>query len=161
MRIKFHVCLLLAGIPLTANAADLAISVTHTGSFVQGQTNAVYLIRVTNTGSATQGPVTVTDTAPAGLTVTAMRGIGWTCSANSCTNPALILSGQSYPAISVLVAVASGALPSVTNQATVSAPALQISTTASDVTAITPPVSVIAWGEDGRGEAMFQPGWPT
>src|SRR5579862_3587064 len=150
MKIKFW--LLLAGIPLTANAStDLAIGVTHTGSFVQGQTNAVYLIRVRNTGSATEGPVTVTDNAPVGLTVTAMRGIGWSCSANSCTNPALVLSGQSYPAISVLVAVASGALPSVTNQATVSA--FQFSKTANDVTAITPPVSVVAWGDDGHRES--------
>ncbi len=149
-----NLCLLLTGTHLAANAgADLAISVTHTGSFVQGQTNAVYLIRVTNSGTATEGPVTVTDFAPAGLTVKAMRGIGWTCSANNCTYPVLVLSGQSYPAITVLVAVASSAPSSLTNQVTVSAPAFQITKTANDVTAITPPVSVVAWGADFHGES--------
>jgi len=149
-----NLCLLLAGTHLAANAsADLAISVTHSGSFVQGQTNAVYLIRVTNSGTATEGPVTVTETAPAGLTVKAMRGMGWSCASNSCTYPALVLSGQSYPAISVLVAVASSAPSSLTNQVTVSAPAFQVTKTANDVTAITPPASVVAWGDDGHGES--------
>src|SRR5262249_37719233 len=65
---------------VTVSAPDLTISKTHSGNFRQGQTGAVYTIKVTNSGSAvTVGTVTVTDTLPAGLSATAIGGGGWTC----------------------------------------------------------------------------------
>ena len=45
--------------------ADLTISKTHSGNFVQGQTGATYTITATNSGvGATSGAVTVADTLP-------------------------------------------------------------------------------------------------
>ena len=51
--------------------ADLMITKSHSGNFVQGQTGATYSITVTNAGAGpTKGVVTVTDTLPVGLTAT-------------------------------------------------------------------------------------------
>ncbi len=70
-------------------APDLTISKTHGGgSFAQGQTGAAFTLTVTNVGGAiSNGPVTVTDTLPAGLAATAISGTGWTCALTtlSCT----------------------------------------------------------------------------
>src|SRR5260370_24722475 len=75
----------------TANASDstiiivpgtptLSITKTHSGNFTQGQVGATYTVTVSNAGNAgTSGTVTVTETAPTGLTVTSMSGSGWTC----------------------------------------------------------------------------------
>ena len=48
--------------------SHLAINVSHSGHFLQGQTNAFYLIRVSNPGHAwSHGSVLVTDHAQSGL----------------------------------------------------------------------------------------------
>jgi hypothetical protein len=118
----------------------LAISSTHTGNFIQGDIGDVYTVVVTNISGAptTTGLVTVTENPPTGLSVTSISGTGWTCSLSTCTRSDALLTGQSYPAISIAVNVASNAPGSVTNQVTVigggSGPA-----TASDQTMIIGP----------------------
>ncbi len=103
--------------------ADLAISKTHAGNFVQGQTGATYTITVTNSGAGpTSGAVTVADTLPAGLTATGIAGTGWTCTLGtlSCTRSDALGAGASYASITVTVNVAANAPASVINSATVS-----------------------------------------
>ena len=62
---------------------------------------------VNATGAAA---VTVTETAPPGLTLVSMAGTGWTCGgsnpANVCTRSDVLAGGASYPAITVTVNVA-------------------------------------------------------
>lgn len=59
---------------------DLAVEKTHTGDFIPG-TIATYAVTVTNVGPvATIGPVTMTDTLPAGLVYRSFTGAGWSCS---------------------------------------------------------------------------------
>jgi uncharacterized repeat protein (TIGR01451 family) len=106
-----------------SNVVDLAIGVTHTGSFAQGDTGDTYTIMVTNVGTAgSSSTVTVSDTLPAGLTATAIGGSGWTADLGtlSCTRSDLLPAGVAYPAITVTVNVASNALLSVTNIVAVS-----------------------------------------
>jgi uncharacterized repeat protein (TIGR01451 family) len=110
-------------VPTTAVAvADLTIAKTHTGDFAQGGTGT-YTVTVSNSGTGvTSGEVDVADLAPAGLTITSMAGDGWTY--NSATQTVsrsdLLAPGDSYPPITVTVAVDPNAPASVTNQATVS-----------------------------------------
>jgi uncharacterized repeat protein (TIGR01451 family) len=100
--------------------ADLTITSTHSGSFIEGQSGA-YTITVNNIGPGpTVGTVTVTDTLPAGLLALSMSGSGWTCNTStvSCTRSSVLASNASYPAITLTVLVGSAAT-SVTNVATV------------------------------------------
>jgi uncharacterized repeat protein (TIGR01451 family) len=74
--------------------ADLILAKTHTGSFLQGQVGATYTLMVSNIGGGpSSGPVTVSDTVPAGLTPTAAGGAGWVCNivgqTVSCTRATL------------------------------------------------------------------------
>ncbi|HVH34525.1 MAG TPA: Ig-like domain repeat protein, partial [Tahibacter sp.] len=123
--------------------SDLTITKTHTGSFTQGQTGALYTLTANNAGAGpTSGAVTVTDALPTGLTATAIGGTGWTCTLGtlSCTRSDALAGGSSYPAITLAVNVANNAPGSVTNIATVSGGG-QINTAndnASDATTITP-----------------------
>jgi uncharacterized repeat protein (TIGR01451 family) len=99
----------------------LSITKTHTGNFVGGATGT-YTIIVSNatSRSSTSGTVTVTDTAPAGLTLGSMSGTGWTCSGNTCSRTDALSGGSSYPAITVTAKVTSTFSSQLTNQATVS-----------------------------------------
>src|SRR5258706_282463 len=102
--------------------ADLAVNVSHSGAFTQGQISAVYGITVGNAGSGqSTGSVTVTDSVPPGLTATSIGGSGWTCvlATLTCTRSDALVSGASYPSITLTVDVSSTAAPSVTNIATV------------------------------------------
>ena len=125
--------------------ADLTLTKTHTGSFLQGQVGATYTLIVSNIGGGpSSGPVTVNDTVPAGLTPTAAAGAGWVCNiagqAVSCTRADVLNVGASYPAITLTVNVAPAAPPSLTNTAQVSGGG-EINTannTASDITTIGP-----------------------
>jgi uncharacterized repeat protein (TIGR01451 family) len=115
----------------------LTITSTHSGNFTQGQLGAVYTVTVSNAPAAspTNGTVTVTDSLPAGLTLAAISGTGWSCPANTCTRSDVLAPGASYPAITVSVNVDPAAAASLTNQVSVSgggaAPA-----TGTDVTSI-------------------------
>src|SRR5258705_303576 len=119
---------------------DLPLTKTHVGKFTQGQAGATYTLTVANIGAAaTSGPVTVTDTLPAGLTATAMSGAGWSCTLATltCARSDVLAPGASYPAIALIVDVAGTAPPSVTNTASVSGGGETNTSndTASDVTA--------------------------
>ena len=127
-----------------ANAAVLSVGKTHTGSFTQGQANGTYTVTVSNGASAgpTAGTVTVSEAAPAGLTLVSMAGAGWTCASSSCTRSDALAAGASYPAITVTVNVASNAPSQLTNQVTVSGGG-SVSAAASDATNIAPVVVTI------------------
>jgi uncharacterized repeat protein (TIGR01451 family) len=105
--------------PIT-QVADLTITKTHYGSFVEGQ-SGTYTITVSNVGPGpTVGTVTMTDTLPAGMTTVAMSGSGWNCNTSTvtCTRSSVLASNASYPAITLSVLVGN-APASVTNVATV------------------------------------------
>ncbi len=103
--------------------ADLALEKTHTGNFFAGG-SGIYTLNVINGGNgATTGPITVTDTLPAGLSYIGASGQGWSCTASgqtvTCINPGPIATG----AISFFhlnVTIAPGTAGSVVNTATVS-----------------------------------------
>jgi hypothetical protein len=99
----------------------LSIAKTHTGNFTQGQSNAVYTVVVSNQAGAgpTNGMVTVTETAPSGLSLVSMSGTDWTCVTNTCTRSDALNAGSNYPAITVVVNVALNAPSSVINQVSV------------------------------------------
>jgi hypothetical protein len=102
---------------------DLTITKSHSGNFVQGQMVANYTITVTNSGgAATSGTVTMTDTLPPSLTLTAISGTNWNCTLATltCTRSDVLAAGGSYPVITLTVNVAGNAPASITNTATVS-----------------------------------------
>jgi trimeric autotransporter adhesin len=130
-----------------ANAV-LAISKSHMGNFTQGQTGATYTVTVSNgaNAGATSGTVTVTDSAPTGLTVTQMSGTGWTCetpSVSACTRNDSLGGGASYPPVTVTVNVASNASSPLVNSVTVSGGG-SANMTATDSTTIVPPATPVA-----------------
>jgi hypothetical protein len=139
----------------------LAISKTHTGNFKQGQANASYEVTVSNqAGGTTSGTVTATEAVPSGLTLVSMAGTGWTCpgtAANNCTRADALAAGQSYPAITVTVNVASNATSPQVNAVAVSgggsAPA-----NANDSTTILPLPSTpsVSGVSPGSGSGMSQ-----
>ena len=111
-----------------------------------GQTFS-YFVTVSNVGgSPSSGPVTVTETPPAGLTVTALSGAGWTCTVATptCTRSDALAAASSYPDITVTTSVGASVAPgTVTNTAVVSGggdpnPG---NNTATDPTVITSPAS--------------------
>ena len=114
-------------------APDLTLTKSHTGNFVQGQVGATYTVIVNNVGpgdKAAAAVVTVTDTAPTGLTITAMGGTGWTCTTlPTCTRSDALATGASYAPITVTVTVATNASTPLVNSATVSTTAIEQDTT--------------------------------
>jgi uncharacterized repeat protein (TIGR01451 family)/uncharacterized repeat protein (TIGR02543 family) len=104
---------------------DLTLSKTHSGDFTQGGTGKTYSITVTNVGTGagyTGKTITVTDSAPAGLTITAMGGTGWTCTVlPTCTQVlgSNLAAGAGLNPITVTVNVASNASTPLVNSATV------------------------------------------
>ena len=100
----------------------LSITSTHSGNFTQGQQGAAYTLTVSNDPAATTtiGTVTVTDSLPSGLTLAAISGTGWACSASSCMRSDGLAPGATYPAITVSVNVDPAAASSLTNQVSVS-----------------------------------------
>jgi uncharacterized repeat protein (TIGR01451 family) len=124
-------------------AVDLTVTKTHSGSFVSGGTGT-YTITVSNLAGMERedNTVTVTDTLPAGLTYNAATaGTGWTCGAVgqvvTCTHPATLNPGASFPPISLVVNVAEAAAASVNNTVTVSTASFDLNAannTATDAT---------------------------
>ncbi|MGZ5571583.1 MAG: beta strand repeat-containing protein, partial [Usitatibacter sp.] len=110
----------------TVVSPDLRVSKSHAGNFTVG-INGVYTITVDNTlgTAATSGAITVTDTLPTGLTYVSATGTGWACGAAgqivTCTTAGALAAGAtSANPITLIVAVASVAVPSVINSVTVS-----------------------------------------
>jgi uncharacterized repeat protein (TIGR01451 family) len=125
---------------------DLGISKTHSGIFTVGQIGS-YTIKVTNgTGTGMEpedNPVTVTDTLPAGLGFASASGAGWSCSAASqvvtCTHGPSIAIGGALPDLILNVNVASAAVGTVINQASVTSASNDLTLTnnsASDSTVV-------------------------
>ena len=114
-----------ASLNTTVISSDLRVSKSHPGNFVVGS-NGVYTITVDNTlGTApTSGTITVTDTLPTGLTFVSATGATWACVSAppvvTCTSNAVIAAGAaSANPITLTVAVASTAVPAVTNSVAV------------------------------------------
>ena len=125
-------------------AGNLAIALSHTGNFHQGDPADTYMVTVSNNGpGSTAGTVTVTDTLPTGLAPTAADSgtvNGWTLATSgqtvTATRSDVLASGSSYPTLTLTVSVADDALASVTNTATVSGGGAASPATASDPTTI-------------------------
>jgi uncharacterized repeat protein (TIGR01451 family) len=99
-------------------ATDLMLTVTSAGSFTIGTTPSYFLI-VTNVGSnATNVPMTILDTLPAGISFVSATGEDWTCGGGpqivNCINPAP-LQPAGVTSVVLTVSVGSAAYPSVTN----------------------------------------------
>jgi uncharacterized repeat protein (TIGR01451 family) len=139
-----------------APSAQLTITKTHTGNFTQGQQGAQYNLAVANSPGTTPttGTVTVTETAPSGLTLVSMAGTGWTCGganpANVCTRSDVLAGGASYPVITVGVNVAADATSPQVNTAGVtgggSAPANASDSTVIMSAGATQPLTVVTAG---------------
>jgi sugar lactone lactonase YvrE len=121
--------------------ALLTVSSLHAANFTLGSTGAIYSIVVSNTAlaGATSGTVTVTETAPAGLTLVSMAGSGWNCSASTCSRSDALAAGASYPPITVTANVAVSAASLVVNQVAVSGGG-SAAASGIDLTSITPAV---------------------
>ncbi len=92
--------------------ADLSIVKTLTTDPVIAGENATYTLVVSNGGpSDSPGPVTVTDTLPAGLTYVDASGTGWACDATgqvvTCERAATLDAGTSAAPITLIVKVGS------------------------------------------------------
>jgi uncharacterized repeat protein (TIGR01451 family) len=137
--------------PLARGFADvtatpgLSVTMLHTGSFRAGQTNAAYTVTVLNLGVLpTSGAVTVTDTAPAGLTLLSMAGAGWTCATlPTCTRSDVLAAGSSYPPITVTVDVNASATSPQVNSVSVSGGG-SVTASATDSTTILPIEAVLS-----------------
>jgi len=106
-----------------ASGSDLTLTKTRTegGILLPGQPVS-FTLRMTNIGgSPTSGTVTVTETPPSGLTITALSGSGWTCSvaARTCTRADALAPSASYPDITVTANIAVDAVGTVVNSAAV------------------------------------------
>ena len=109
--------------PVITSFPDLAISLTYSGSFTQGDIGDTYTVTVTNIGTApTVGSVSVVVTLPAGLMATAISGTGWATDLGTltCTRSESLAPGAGYPPIAVIVNVSTNAAFSLTNIAKVS-----------------------------------------
>ena len=98
--------------------ALLSVTSAHAGNFAFGAAGETYSVVVSNVALAgpTSGTVTVTETAPAGLTLVSMAGSGWSCTGSACTRSDALAAGSSYPPITVTVNVAANAASLVVNQ---------------------------------------------
>jgi uncharacterized repeat protein (TIGR01451 family) len=127
---------------VTVAAPSLSVTKTHAGNFNAGQQGATYSVSVQNGASAgtTNAKVTVTETVPSGEALVSMSGNGWTCpgagGANTCDRSDALLSGASYPALSVTVNVAANAASPQVNQVSVSGGGMSGSASANDSTTI-------------------------
>jgi hypothetical protein len=138
--------------------ASLHIIVTHSGSFSRGRAGA-FIVVVSNDPLAgpTAGPVTVTESLPAGLTLTAMLGLGWRCDPPpgvNCSRNDVLLPGASYPAITISVSVANSAPPGALTNSVVVAGGGSVALSASDTVTVTAP------GTIGGGAARAGGGGP-
>ncbi|MBK8069628.1 MAG: hypothetical protein IPK27_19005 [Rhodanobacteraceae bacterium] len=92
---------------------DLVISKAHTGVFAQGTNGNRYVVTVANIGAGTKlaaRAVSVTDTAPAGMTCNTLP---------TCTRSDELVAGASYPQLDVFVSIAANAGSPLTNSVAV------------------------------------------
>jgi len=147
--------------PSPAAPPKLTVTSSHSGSFAQGDAADAYALTVSDAASAGPAPgmITVTDSLPAGLTPVEMSGTGWSCSLAAATLPPVSSSrrnpvpntyepqptcfrigtlapGASYPPITLQVAVANNAEPSVTNAVTAASGDATDSSTGTDPTTV-------------------------
>ncbi|MBK8294352.1 MAG: DUF11 domain-containing protein [Solirubrobacterales bacterium] len=103
---------------------DLGVTSSHAGNFRVGTVNSYSLVAKNHGDAATDAATQITDTIPAGLTYVSSTGSGWTCVPAlpdvNCTYPGQITAGASAPAVSLKVMPTVAAVPSVTNEVTVS-----------------------------------------
>jgi uncharacterized repeat protein (TIGR01451 family) len=106
----------------TITTTTLALSSTDnggTGGWAVGQAGAAYTLTVSNRGNqATTGTITVSDTFPAGLALSAApAGAGWLCTGNigsaalSCSSTAIVAPGTSGAPITVPVNIGACNVP--------------------------------------------------
>lgn len=131
-------------------APDLAISLSHSANFTQGDTSDTYTLLVTNAGSgASSGAVSVSDLLPAGLTATSLSGSGWTpdLASLTCSRSDALAPNAAYPPITLTVRVATNAPLSVTNVAQVSggSDGNLANNSASDATAVVALTPIQLW----------------
>lgn len=113
---------------VTTVDSDLAVTVSHEGTFQRGG-SGVYTLTVTNAGSASvTGPLTVTDSLPAGMTYVSGTGTGYSCAASgdpaagqtvTCTLTGPVAAGGSRP-LQLAVTVGEGTPDPAANRAVVS-----------------------------------------
>src|SRR5690242_19919964 len=110
---------LIAGVtaPAAAASTGLRVSTSHAPShFLPGMVAAYTTITVRNPGSdSVRGTVSVTDTLPAGLTMTAIGGAGWSCAGLTCSRSDRLAPHSAYQPIRVVVDVADSVPSVVTN----------------------------------------------
>ena len=109
--------------PSPPSAVDFSIAKVHSPvSAAPGQT-VTFTVTVTNVGNTpSSGTVTVIETPPAGLTISAISGTGWTCTVatRTCTRSDALAPTASYPVITVTTSVGAGVAPgTLTNSAAV------------------------------------------
>jgi len=142
--------------------ANLTLAKAHVGTFMQADAGRTYTLTVTNTGTGpTVGTVMVTDMLPAGLTATAISGVGWSTNLSTltATRSDTLAAASSYPPVTVTVKVAVNAAASVTNTATVSGggEANTADNLASDPTPITALAPIEAWRFANFGTIALTP----
>ena len=140
---------------------DLSISKTHVGNFARGQIGAIYTVIVSNVGQAEKAAanvVSVTESVPSGLSLTAMAGSGWTCVTTpqpQCARSDALAAGQSYPPITVAVSVVANASSPQINSVSVAAAAQESNsnnnTTSDSTTIVTGTMGSLAVSRRGSG----------
>jgi hypothetical protein len=137
--------------------AQLSPSITHTGYFYRGQSNAVSLVRV-STGQPTTSGVNVAIFPDAHFNVTAINAVNWTCNLVplSCSRPDL-LAGGSFEAIQLIGTVAVDAPATIINSVTLSGGGLLSSVQASDTATVQISSGIVQWGNTGFGQTTGLP----
>ncbi len=112
---------------IPTGAGQLWLGISDAGFYngppgAYGDNLGFYTVGLT-VNAPSSGTVTVTETAPSGLTLVSMTGTGWTCGspnpANVCTRTDALAGGASYPVITVNVNVAANATSPQVNTAAV------------------------------------------
>jgi uncharacterized repeat protein (TIGR01451 family) len=141
---------------VTVAAPALSVNETNTANFNLGQQGATYTVTVKNGASAgaTNAAVTVTETVPADETLVSMSGTGWTCPGhggpNTCDRSDTLVTGASYPALTVAVNVAANATSPQLSQVAVSGGGMASSASGSDSTTINVPDLAINVTQSGK-----------
>jgi hypothetical protein len=143
---------------IPTGAVQLWLGISDAGGYVgapgaYGDNLGLYTVGL-SVNAPGSSAVTVTETAPSGLTLVSMAGTGWTCGganpANVCTRSDILAGGASYPAITVSVNVAADATSPQVNTAGVtgggSAPANASDSTVIESAGVTQPLTVVTAG---------------